>query len=507
MNIAHSAFKLLIVSPRVVSAGLVISGSVIALFLGFAAVKAPSLASVLIASAALASLVLLRSRLPDVFLSLLTVILIGYALFSRGFAYLRIPPLYVGEVVLAVGVLSLVVTVRGMRVSWVHVILIAFMTWGFVRTIPFMGMYGVDAARDAVVWAYGIFAIAVSLAIRHPHLKIVARWYRRFVPVFVLWIPLAYVLDASSIIPTIPGTSVTLLVVKGGDIGVHLAGAASFVLVGLWSQRSSLRQGVEVVLWPLLILAIGLAGSLNRGGLVTFIAGILAAVALKPSRHAVTFAVTFAMLASVVIGADSSINIGNARQISAEQIGHNIKSVVTNTEVGSLDKTKEWRLLWWRKIIDYTVYGPYRWTGKGFGVNLATDDGFQVTSEARLRSPHNNHMTVLARMGVTGLALWIGLQVAFGTTLLRSVAMARRRGDFFWLQILVWVLVYWLAMLVNSSFDVYLESPQGGIWFWTIFGLGLGANRVYLDSIRADDGSTVVSRDHPQRATSPLAKS
>ena len=28
---------------------------------------------------------------------------------------------------------------------------------------------------------------------------------------------------------------------------------------------------------------------------------------------------------------------------------------------------------------DYTVFGDYFWTGKGFGINLADDDGFQTT--------------------------------------------------------------------------------------------------------------------------------
>jgi hypothetical protein len=30
-------------------------------------------------------------------------------------------------------------------------------------------------------------------------------------------------------------------------------------------------------------------------------------------------------------------------------------------------------------------------------------------------------------------------------------------------------------MVINTSFDPYLEGPQGSIWFWTVFGLGLAA--------------------------------
>jgi O-antigen ligase len=135
-------------------------------------------------------------------------------------------------------------------------------------------------------------------------------------------------------------------------------------------------------------------------------------------------------------------------------------------------------LAWWGKIIDYTVFGTYLRTGKGFGVNLADADGFQSTLDHSLRSPHNSGMTVLARMGVPGLALWILVQTAFGIGLLRATSAHRRAGD---AQLAVMgglLFVYWLVMLVDTSFDPYLEGPQGGIWFWVIFGLGLVVMRL-----------------------------
>jgi hypothetical protein len=44
-----------------------------------------------------------------------------------------------------------------------------------------------------------------------------------------------------------------------------------------------------------------------------------------------------------------------------------------------------------------------------------------------------------------------------------------------------WVLAYWVAMMVDTSFDPYLEGPQGGIWFWAVFGLGLVVMRSRAD--------------------------
>jgi hypothetical protein len=33
--------------------------------------------------------------------------------------------------------------------------------------------------------------------------------------------------------------------------------------------------------------------------------------------------------------------------------------------------------------------------------------------------------------------------------------------------------------LINASFDVALEGPMLGIWFWCIIGLGIGSSMLY----------------------------
>ena len=45
---------------------------------------------------------------------------------------------------------------------------------------------------------------------------------------------------------------------------------------------------------------------------------------------------------------------------------------------------------------------------------------------------------------------------------------------------------YWLAFLINGSFDVYLEGPMGGIWFWTVYGIGVAPA-----NLQAMSGSTL----------------
>ena len=166
------------------------------------------------------------------------------------------------------------------------------------------------------------------------------------------------------------------------------------------------------------------------------------------------------------------------RPLTLQQMVENLLSVFGQSSDPGLEGTKQFRLAWWGEIVDYTVFGEHFWTGKGFGVNLADDDGFQSTADGSLRAPHNSHVTVLARMGVPGFVLWLLLQGAFSIGLLRATLAHRRAGEARLAVIGAWILVYWVTMMVDTSFDPYLEGPQGGIWFWSLLGLGLVVMRL-----------------------------
>lgn len=71
--------------------------------------------------------------------------------------------------------------------------------------------------------------------------------------------------------------------------------------------------------------------------------------------------------------------------------------------------------------------------------------------------------------------LWLALNGWFASSLLRAHRRARTFGDAHRSRLLIWILAYWVAMMVNASFDVYLEGPQGGIWFWALVGVGIVA--------------------------------
>ena len=448
---------------------------VVALVIGVAAAVSPVGALVVAAGLAAIGLVSLGRAMVPLFQVSLVAILAGYSFLGRGVAHLGVPPIYIGEVVLGIGLIAILVSIDRSRLRIVHVAILAFAAWGAIRTVPYIGTYGIDALRDAVTWGYAVFAVAVSLTVRPEHFEAIIRIYRRLIPIFVFWVPIAAVLSIgfSDLLPRAPGSEVPIVFFKGGDMGVQLAGVGAFMILGLGGGQSvGLR---DFVIWSGWLLSVVTAGAVNRGGLLA--ASMVATTVLFLRSTARWFLVVFVglFLVAVVGLADPQIDLGFSRRISLDQIVANVTSIFDSHSDEGLEGTKTWRLRWWNTIIGYTIDGPHFWDGKGYGINLADDDGFQLLADHSLRAPHNGHIEILARSGVPGLTLWILLQIVFGLTLLRAAARARAANLQRWVAIVGWVFAYWLAALVNAAFDVYLQGPQGGIWFWSMMGLGIAA--------------------------------
>jgi hypothetical protein len=453
-----------------------------ALLIGLLASAMPVLALGVVGGVGLVVLLAQGQRLQHLFVGLLGVILVGYMWFGKGFAYVGVPPLFVGELVLGIGLIALLLVLPRLRLTPLHLLLLAFMALGLVRTLPYLGEHGMDALRDAVVWLYGLFALVLSVAVRRRDIETIVRWYGRLLPWFVYWTPIVafLALTVPDRLPTYPGTDVQIPYFKGGDVGVHMAGVAGFMLLGLYTEQYLGRKPrpTEFLLWPIWIIGVVMAGAVNRGGLISAGSAIALITILRPSRKLFSFIAAGSLAVLLLMAFNFEVDFGGQRTVSVNQIADNIRSVFVDTGDDRLEGTKGWRLRWWGEIIDYTFHGPYFWSGKGFGINLAIDDGFDPAGDGALRAPHNGHMTVLARMGVPGLVLWVALQLGLAVVMLVKAIQWRRANDDLWAKVMAWLLVYWAALTLNMSFDVYLEGPQGGIWFWSIIGLALAVLRL-----------------------------
>ena len=470
-----------------------------------------------------------------IFLLTLGALLTGYAFAGRGFAHLGVPPVYLGEFVMALGLVATGVAAVRTKLqlsrSWLVVLLVGFMLLGLARTVPYLSTYKADALRDGTLWGYAIFALMLFALLDREWVLRLFRLYGYMAIVFLFWGPVAYFIFVNftvqiapgsfvfvnTIIPNAPGSDVPILFFKAQDMAVQTAGAIAFLVLGtplvsrlrdfLWRLGAALPASWMVYTTP----------TITRGGLLAVMAAAavlsVASVVARRTRNWAPILAGAVLFVAVVLSGltlpayqsgsgptPTPVVVQSAppsgavqtptpvptpaptptpvpswaanRNIDTKQWWENITSIFLGSSNTQLEGTKSFRLAWWNEIIDQTFNGKYFWTGQGFGVNLADSDGFQSSDKA-LRDPHNTHLSVLDRMGVPGFVLWILLQGAFALLLLRALLAFRRAGDQPLAAVAAWVLVFWTAIMVNTAFDPYIEGPQGGIWFWVLFGLGL----------------------------------
>jgi O-Antigen ligase len=410
------------------------------------------------------------------------LVLAGYALDDRGFAYLAsIPgtPLFAGEVVILVGAAFVGLATGYLKVALRSgppmALLLVFVAWGLARTLPLIPLYGLDSIRDAALWYYALMAVLVAtLVIAVPDLP--HRWARAYVPLLVvllLWSPVALLLSGSSN-PALPGSGVPLFSHKPGNIAVAAATAIAF----LWLVPThALSRGARVLLTGLATVVILGVGTQNRGGLVAAL-GAVGLVAIMLGRR--SWRLGGVMFGTVVIGflLTWGLNVqvpgAQGRNYSVAQLFDNASSITGAQAGGNLNSTVQFRDALWSGVVDLASEQGVLPTGLGFGPNLAQQLGVSVGVSDPLRSPHNSHVDILARMGLIGGVLWLAFWVSWFWLMFRrsragvSVLSAEKRG------ILKVCMVAVAATLINAYFDPTLESPQVAIWLWSLVGLGLG---------------------------------
>lgn len=410
--------------------------------------------------------------------------LLMYAFLGKGFAYAGWAPFYVSELLVVLGVIAMLGTqsITALFRTPLGVCTLSFLAWQAVCTVPYIEAYGVDALRDGALWGYSIFAwVTAALVLRlrgFLHIS-VTKHYLTFAQVYLFagaaaWLASLFFRDS---LPHWPETGVSIPLIKGGEYCVHIAGIMAFAFSGLTKKGG----------WIALIIVDAMLGMGVRGGFLAFVVATAFVILLRPRIQRVLLLAVSGLIVVVTMATfDLRFSIpGMSREFSLDQLSDSFNSVVGVSDRQDLEGTKSWRLAWWRTITDYTLNGDYFWQGKGYGINLADSDGFQVgTREEPLRSPHNSHLTFLARSGVPGFVLWVTVQVVWLGMMLRGYLQASRHRLELWPGFFAWISAYWLAFSVSASFDVFLEGPMAGIPFWSLFGMGWGGYILFQSRIQ-----------------------
>ncbi len=394
-----------------------------------------------------------------------TLLLFVFALYvylGKGVAYS-----YLAELTWLLGIILLInerkntfilKSFRSVLLIFLLFINLLFIIRGFIK-------YSIlDVLRDSFILNYIFFAFIIFLFYDNitDFLKQIIKVYKYY----PLILSLLYLLSLNHFLGniTIFGSN-HLLYFKYGDIAVHLYISLILQLTGYFN----LTKKESIINLGFILFLFVIASSYSRGGMLAFLLALIIFIfnnrdkALKTNMKGYVkyIFLSFLIILPLVLVLPSDENF-QGRKTGLDQIGNNVTSIVSDDDQGTLSDNKVWRLLWWAKIVDYTFGGDYFFTGKGLGMSLAQDDDIIFESgDADLRSPHNFHLSILARYGVPIFFLWIfWLIISF--IRLRDKSITNLKLILITIQI---------AFIFNASFDVFLEGPMGAFPFWIFVGI------------------------------------
>jgi O-Antigen ligase len=405
------------------------------------------------------------------------VVYAGYVLFSRDFADLHVTtgplPVYVGELLLLVTLPWALLRIDTRRVlgNPFFVALGVWMAFCMAR-LAFGGFeYGIDALRDSATWYYGLFTL-VGYALWRAVPVVV--WTRFFTVVFIALIGISIVAlnsDALSLQYRVPREDI---------LAASLIASANFFLLAL---RTARYTALRLLLSSLsLALLIPLEVRSATVGVI-----LLLGVFVLQRRWRLLFsmvvipAVAFGTLAVANVPLSGRVGGSTANELLERQL--TLVTLLLDGRVVSNDPflprdatsgTALWRYNWWTALIDDALSSPEQaLVGVGFGADIAWPLGIDQSQFDRpLRSPHNVAMTLFARTGIVGLAMWLTMLGIWMRMVWRAMGAASRAGSIAEGDYLLWMCAYVLMILAVALLGVVLEGPVGAVPFFLLLGMG-----------------------------------
>jgi hypothetical protein len=386
-----------------------------------------------------------------------------YVFLNKGIAYT-----YLVEALWLFGILLLLMHRKKVELIWNKTtkLILFFIAISFIYILRGFTKYDlVDLIRDSFIFQYGWFVFILFLF--KEKLEII--WETLF---FIYkWFPFVALLNfiLQYFVPffetVAPFGGIPILLYKNGDMGVQLLISTLLLLYSFENKTLKWRVLLSLVIaLDFLILA-----SYSRSGIVAFLASMLCFIYFNKDiqlqsrvRLLIKYLpIIFLIVTPIYINIKVAENF-QGRSVGFEQIKNNFSSIVGGTTDATSENNVVWRLVWWAKIIDYSLSSPNFFIGKGLGMNLATDDDI-ITLDDSLRSPHNFHLNIMSRFGVLVFMIWMYFLIQLLKLLFKKQLQGKR--------LLIGCIL--LAFLLNASFDVFLEGPMGAFPFWTWLGLYL----------------------------------
>lgn len=441
-------------------------------------------AAVVVSAASLLILWLTLGRLR-LWRLLATATLTGYVVLNYGFTNLALPialPVPVGYILafLALGIAVLghsseVKSLLREPVVWCWLTLAGM---SLLHLVGDVSTYGTYAIRDSSFVAEGVFLLLGFLWARSrggvdSFVRVLA---------FLFAANLAYALTYH-----FSGLLQSISPVSGVFRDVPILGSYThtpvFLILGALFYA---LLGARVTRWPLPVVAglvITQAGwSLVFQGRSVYVAAVLAVLILAwlySVRAAARIGAGIIVGVLLLLAATSIFGValpGRLGTVSAEFLVQHFRSMFLEPDTPAVGSA-QWRLQLIPEVLDRWLQTPSTvLVGEGFGQPLISHVG---TTGVQTRQPHNTHLTVLARLGIVGLAVWIFMLARIGCLLVVG-SLSARRGAPFDRSVRVWLTIFFAIGALLTTVQPWLEFSYGAVPFFTVIGFALG----YLQECR-----------------------
>jgi hypothetical protein len=389
------------------------------------------------------------------------IVLLLYVFFNKGVAYS-----YMAEITMVTGIFILFINRKHFEIALdaKQIIVGFFIFICFIFILVGVFQYSLfNVLRDSLALQYAWFAIIIYFFKSESNFI-----WEKIIQIYK-WVPLVLLLNLFLfyfVFLNLPPINIfgneNIIMYKNGDKAVHLL--ISTILMFLYAHTYSKKW--LIINTVLITINLIVLFALSRSGTVAYLLALFSFFIFSKEKilnDTLSKLLKFIPIIMVVgIGIFFALDIqgdSQGRTISFTQITDNFSSLVSSDIDGSLTDNKVWRLVWWAKLVNESFTLQHFFLGKGLGMSLAGYDLYNP--DEALRSPHNFHLTVLARFGYIVFIAWVYWLVS----IFKPLFTRKLTGKTLALTAIL------LAFVINGSFDVYFEGPMGAFPFWTFVGM------------------------------------
>lgn len=397
-------------------------------------------------------------------------LVIGTAAFNRDFALLRLGPIYITELCLAIMGITTLVEVAQRRVKilptertarFVTIVALGYLVLGTIRLAPdLVGAANLATIRNFALVYYASFCVLTWTALQKADID------------RMIEITLTSIVILSTITNTV---TLVLFYLREGmtddpNLKVIPGQAAVFALLSVVILVSLIRfrafAGVplllEIAIAFLIVNLLFVYLSGHRSAFISVGAGI-AVLALSKEKRKISRTKGFLGLAVFVV------LLVVAWKFVAPSVGvlaEKYQTIFTPTE----EANAAWRLEFWIAMVGLWWSAPI--IGVGFAYDFVNVEPWGLVEEHY--DPHNSYLAILARMGVVGMVLTIVFLVAASimfTRMMRSATSPRKR------MLAGCLFSSFVAIALFATANVTLESPYHAIFLWIFAGMGIALSQ------------------------------